>query len=101
MTELQTRKGIVSMEDKLRWFSNTMSFSRGKSDNMMLSLKYGKGFVKSDIFYGSDFFMQTESMIYDMFKIAPNAIERKTYLLDLLKEGICIIKRSLKRSNTL
>ncbi len=97
MTELQTRKGIVSMEDKLRWFSNTMSFSRGKSDNMMLSLKYGKGFVKSDIFYGSDFFMQTESMIYDMFKIAPNAIERKNLLVRLAQRRNMYNKEKSKK----
>jgi len=97
MTELQTRKGIVSMEDKLRWFSNTMSFSREKSDNMMLSLKYGKDNVRTDIFYGSDFFMQTESMIYDMFNKAPNAIERKNLLVRLAQRRNMYNKEKSKR----
>lgn len=97
MTELQTRKGLVSMEDKLRWFSNTMSFSREKSDNMMLSLKYGKDNVRTDIFYGSDFFMQTESMIYDMFNKAPNAIERKNLLVRLAQRRNMYNKEKSKR----
>jgi hypothetical protein len=83
MTEMQTKKGIVSMEDKLRWFSKTMSFSRTASDKMMLSLKHGKGAVKLDIFYGSDFFLETQKDLYEMIKSSPNAIERKNLLVRL------------------
>jgi len=83
MTEMQTRKGIVSMEDKLRWFSKTMSFSRSASDKMMLSLMHGKDAVKLDIFYGSDFFLETQGQIYDMIQKSPNAIERKNLLVRL------------------
>jgi len=83
MTEMQTKKGIVSMEDKLRWFSKTMSFSRSASDKMMLSLMHGKDAVKLDIFYGSDFFLETQGQIYDMIQKSPNAIERKNLLVRL------------------
>ena len=83
MTEMQTRKGIVSMEDKLRWFSKTMSFSRSASDKMMLSLTHGKDAVKLEIFYGSDFFLETQGQIYDMIEKSPNAIERKNLLVRL------------------
>ena len=83
MTEMQTRKGIVSMEDKLRWFSKTMSFSRSASDKMMLSLMHGKDAVKLDIFYGSDFFLETQGQIYEMIEKSPNAIERKNLLVRL------------------
>jgi hypothetical protein len=58
-----------------------MSYSRGLSDNMFLGLKYGSQNVKTDIFFGSDFFLQTQGVLYDMFAKAPNAIERKNILV--------------------
>jgi hypothetical protein len=46
----------------------------------MLDLKYGPENVKVDLFYGSDFFLDTEAELYDRFKNAPNQIERKNVL---------------------
>ena len=83
MTELQASKSYVSKEDKLRWLSKELSFSRQASDTMMLSLKYGKENVDVDVFYGSDFFLETQDKLYDMFKKSPNAIERKNILIRL------------------
>lgn len=83
MTELQVSKGFVGRDDKLRWLSKTLSFSRQASDKMLLSLKYGKDRVKVSIFYGSDFFMESQDKIYDMYKKAPNAIERQNLLIRL------------------
>ena len=97
MTELQVSKGFVSREDKLRWLSNTMSFSRSLSDKMMLCLKYGKNRVNVDIFYGSDFFMETQSKLYEMFKISPNAIERKNILIRLAQRRNMFNKEKSKK----
>ena len=83
MTELQVSKGFVSREDKLRWVSNTLSHSRQLSDSVMLSLAYGRPNVKTDIFYGSDFFQESQRTLYELFKISPNAIERKNILIRL------------------
>lgn len=83
MTELQVSKGFVARDDKLRWLSKTLSFSRQASDKMMLSLKYGKNRVSVDVFYGSDFFMESQDKIYDMLKKSPNPIETKNLLLRL------------------
>jgi hypothetical protein len=83
MTELQVSKGFVSREDKLRWVSNTLSYSRQLSDYVMLSLAYGKQNVKVDIFYGSDFFQESQRTLYELFEISPNAIERKNILIRL------------------
>jgi hypothetical protein len=97
MTELQASKGFVSREDKLRWLSNTMSFSRMLSDKMMLALKYGKDSINVDIFYGSDFFMETQAKLYEMFKIAPNSIERKNILTRLAQRRNMFNKEKSKR----
>lgn len=97
MTELQVSKGFVSREDKLRWLSNTLSFSRKLSDKMMLSLKYGKGNVDVDIFYGSDFFMESQNKLYEMFKISPNPIERRNILVRLSQRRNMFNKEKSKR----
>jgi len=97
MTELQVQKGFVSREDKLRWLSNTMSYSRGLSDKMMLGLKYGKDNVAVDIFYGSDFFMESQDRLYKMFEISPNAIERKNILIRLAQRRNMFNKEKAKK----
>lgn len=97
MTEMQVSKGFVARDDKLRWLSKTLSFSRQASDEMLLSLKYGKDRVKVDIFYGSDFFLESEEKIYDMLKKSPNAIERKNLLVRLSQRRNMFNKEKQKR----
>lgn len=97
MTELQVSKGFVARDDKLRWLSKTLSFSRQASDKMLLSLKYGKDQVNVDIFYGSDFFLESQDKIYDMLKKSPNAIERKTLLTRLSQRRNMFNKEKQKR----
>lgn len=97
MTELQAKQGYVSREDKLRWLSSVMSFSRQNSDRMMLSLAYGKDNVKADIFYGSDFFLETQDKLYEMFKMSPNAIERKNILIRLSQRRNLFNREKSKR----
>ena len=89
------------MEDKLRWFSKTMSFSRSASDNMMLSLKYGKSAIKNDIFYGSDFFLETQKDLYDMIKNSPNGIETSNLLIRLTQRRNMFNKGKAKRETLL
>lgn len=97
MTEMQVSKGYVSREDKLRWLSNSLSFSRKLSDKMMLSLKYGRPNVEVDIFYGSDFFMESQSKLYEMFRNSPNSIERKNILIRLSQRRNIFNKEKSKR----
>lgn len=97
MTEMQVSKGFVARDDKLRWLSKTLSFSRQASDNMLLSLKYGKGNVKTDIFYGSDFFLESQEKIYEMIKNSPNSIERKNLLVRLSQRRNMFNREKSKR----
>ena len=83
-TEIKS-SDIVAKQDKLRFLSNTLSTSRGLSDKVMLSLAYGKDNVKSDVFYGSDFFLETLDVLYDMLAKSTNAIERKNILIKIAK----------------
>lgn len=101
MTELQVSKGFVGRDDKLRWLSKTLSFSRQASDKMLLSLKYGKDRVKVSIFYGSDFFMESQDKIYDMYKKAPNAIERQNLLIRLSQRRNMFNKEKSERETIL
>lgn len=78
--ELDVRLGITSASDKLRSVSLQLSKIRKSSDFKLLALKYGRDNVSVDYFYGSDFFLETQSDLYEMFKEAPNPIERKNIL---------------------
>lgn len=97
LTEMQVSKNFVSMDDKLRWLSNTLSFSRKKSDSMMLALAHGKNNVKCDVFYGSDFFLESEDTLIDRFEKLPNPIERKNTLIRLTQRRNMFKKEKQKR----
>lgn len=81
----QVAKGFVSKEDKLRQLSAQLSRVRNRSDYKMLALEYGKDAVAVDCFYGSDFFLESQTELYNMFKESPNPIERKNILIRLAK----------------
>ena len=81
--ELQVSKSYANKEDKLRWLSAELTRIKKLSDFKTLALKYGKDKVKVDVFFGSDFFLETAADLYNNFKIAPNAIERRNILIRL------------------
>ena len=83
-TEIKS-SDIVAKQDKLRFLSNTLSSSRSMSDKVMLSLANGKDNVKVDVFYGSDFFLETLDTLYNMLAKSTNAIERKNILIKIAK----------------
>ena len=64
---------VVSKQDKLRRISNAMTYCRKFSDMTMLSLAYGKDNVEVDVFYGSDFFLETEKTCTQCFNLRPIA----------------------------
>ena len=88
---------VVSKEDKLRRISNTMSHCKNFSDMTMLSLAYGKDNVEVDIFYGSDFFLETDKEMYKKLEIAPNNIERSNILLKITQKRSMFNKIKYKR----
>jgi hypothetical protein len=57
-----------------------MTWTRKQSDYNMLALAYGKQNVSVDLFYGSDFYLDNETELYNMFAKAPNQIERRNLL---------------------
>jgi hypothetical protein len=95
-TEIKS-SDIVSKQDKLRFLSNTLSSSRSLSDKVMLSLANGKDNVKADVFYGSDFFLETLNDLYDMLAKSTNAIERKNILIKIAQRRNMFNKEKSKR----
>lgn len=81
--ELQVEKSYISKQDRLRSFSDELSRIRNLSDSKLLGLKYGPESVDVDCFYGSDFFLETQDELYDLFEKSPNAIERRNILVRL------------------
>lgn len=83
--ELQVSRSFVSKQDKLRELSLQLSRIRERSDFKMLALEYGRDNVSVDAFYGSDFFLESQRELYELFEKSPNPIERKNIALRLAK----------------
>lgn len=81
--ELQVSKSYANKEDRLRWLSGELTRIKKLSDYKTLALKYGKDNVSLDIFFGSDFFEETQSDLYSKLESAPNPIERRNILIRL------------------
>lgn len=100
--ETQIEKSISVLEDNLRYLSNSMSRIRKLADTDFLGLKYGIGRVQEvSIFYGSDFFLENESSLYDNFTKAPNPIERKSTLIRLAQNRYKHNAEQMKRHEIL
>lgn len=81
----QVKGSLDNKQDKLRSLSANLTWVRNQSDYMLLALKYGRDAVNVSLFYGSDFFLDNESELLDMIKLAPNTIIRKN-LIDRLSK---------------
>ncbi len=79
--ELQVSKGYKSKEDRLRDVSVAMTEIRKASDRKFLSLANGKDNVIVDLFFGSDFFTESQEDLFKLFKDSPNPIERRNVLM--------------------
>ena len=83
--EKQVGAGFVSAQDRLRQLSMQLSRIHTISDWKFLALKYGPNNVIAEVFYGSDFFLESQKDLYDLFEKSPNPIERKNILIRLTK----------------
>lgn len=78
--EMQVKKGKDNKADNLRWLSEELSRIKKISDYKTLALLHGKDNVSVEAFFGTDFFLDSIDDLYDSFKKAPNAIERRKIL---------------------
>lgn len=86
-SDLHLSKAYVSMEDRLRSVSQQLTTLRKNVDIFRLGLKHGKENVQVDIFYGSKFFLETNSDLYTLFEKSMNPIERKNILIKLTRNN--------------
>jgi hypothetical protein len=80
--ESQIQKSVSILENTLTDLAESINRIRKLSDTDMLSLKYGKDRI-NEIFihYGTDFFLDSESKLFDDLQKAPNALERKNLIV--------------------
>lgn len=83
--EIQVKSGFISAEDKLRSISAELTRIRQRSDFKFLALQHGRDNVMNEAFYGSDFFLQTEQDLFNLFEKSPNPIERRSILLKVAR----------------
>lgn len=81
--ELQVGKSFVSKEDRLRNLSRALSRIRTNADYNFIGLKFGTDGLFVDNFFGSEFFFESQSEVYDMLLKSPNPIESKGLLIRL------------------
>jgi hypothetical protein len=80
--EMQIRQSMVALENTLTVLSHDLSRIRRLADVDFLGLKYEISRVNEvTTFYGSDWFLETESELFKSFQSAPNPIERKNIIL--------------------
>jgi hypothetical protein len=79
--ELQVEESLSVLQNTLIYFADSFNYIRKLSDYDMLRLKYGDRVREISIFYGSDFFLDTESMLYNNLERSKNPIERKSILI--------------------
>lgn len=94
----QIEKSIAVLENTLISFAEKLNRIRKISDTNMLNLKYGKDLVNEVfIHYGTDFFLDSETKLFDDLKKAPNALERKDIIVRInqnrYKNNIDILSR--------
>ena len=80
--ELQIEKSISVLENNLNSLSEALNRIRHKSDFDMLALKYGSNRVNEVfIHYGTDFFLDSQTKLFEDLEKAPNALERKSIIV--------------------
>lgn len=99
--ELQVSKSYVSKQDRLREISLQLTRARKRTDYNMMALKYGPSRVEVDLFFGSDFFLETEEEIYTQLSISPNPIESKSLLNKLARTKNRFNEDKYERDNIL
>lgn len=99
--ELQVSKSYENKQDKLRGLASQLTRIRTLSDYKMLALQYGANSVMVDCFYGSDFFLESQSDLYDLFSKSPNPIERKNILVRLSQNRNKFNKNKAEREKIL
>lgn len=79
--ELQIEKSISVLENNLTSLAEEFNYIRKKRDTDMLGLRYGIDRVNEVfIHYGTDFFLDSQTKLFEDLKNAPNSLERKNII---------------------
>ena len=80
--QLQIEKSISVLENTLSSFAEVLNRIRTLSDTDMLSLMYSPALVNEVfIHYGTDFFLDSQTKLFEDLGKAPNALERKNIIV--------------------
>ena len=99
--EIQASKSYISKQDRLRQLSTELTSAHETSDRNMLDMKYGADESIVDLFYGSDFFFETEKDIFELIETSPNPIESKYNIRRLVNNRSRFNKAQGKRDGIL
>jgi hypothetical protein len=72
--------GLTHKQDNLQRLAANLSKTITKSDYKFMAMAYGKDNVSVDIFFGTDFFLESVDSLYDLFDKSPNPLESRSIL---------------------
>lgn len=76
----QVFTGLTHKQDNLQRLAINLSKTITKSDFKFMAMAYGRKNVSVDIFFGTDFFLESVDSLYDLFAKSPNPIESRMIL---------------------
>lgn len=78
--EDQIFTGLTHKQDNLQRLAMNLSTTITKSDYKFMAMAYGRDNVTVDIFFGTDFFLESTDKLLDSLAKSPNPIESKAIL---------------------
>lgn len=81
----QVFTGLNQKQDNLKCLADDLSEILTKTDFKFLALQHGRDKVQVDVFFGTDFFLESQDLLYDLFEKSPNPIESRRILERLSK----------------
>ena len=81
----QISSALVNKQDNLKRIADNLSAVITCSDKKFLALQYGKDNISVDVFFGTDFFLESADYLYDLFSKSPNPLESRNILIRLSK----------------
>jgi hypothetical protein len=80
--EMQIEKSVIVLENTLIYLADNLNVIRKESDYNVLGLKLGTQKINEIfIFYGTDFFLESQKSLFEDLEKASNPIERKNILV--------------------
>ena len=78
--EKQLSTGLIEKQDNLKRLAENLSTIITKTDFKYLAMAYGRDRVSVDVFFGTDFFLESQQELFYLLEKSPNPLETRNIL---------------------